>query len=397
MIRRRTCEIEGAAGFTVVELLLAALITVVITAAIFALTNPAQHIFQAQLEASDLQQRLRGSVDALHRELVMAGAGTYTGPANGPLNDFIAPILPYRAFGDGTDPSQGIYVRSDAISFLYVPSTPSQSVLAAALQPGDLDAQIEPFPNCPAPTSTDVCGFSVGDRVLIFDEASRSDIFTVAHASSGVISLQHRGALAAPYARGAVVTNVRLGTYSLKADDRAKVYQLIRHDGWATTQPVMDDVIALRFQYFGEGQPPRLTGKSLDVVPGPWTTYGPAPPPIGKTRGRWPAGENCAFVVVNDTHVSRLETYGTPIELTGPLLSDGPWCPDDTAQNRFDADLLRIRRVRVTIRLQSSLASLRGPAGPLFLKGGTARSGHRYVPDLEVQFDVTPRNLNLGR
>jgi hypothetical protein len=31
------------------------------------------------------------------------------------------------------------------------------------------------------------------------------------------------------------------------------------------------------------------------------------------------------------------------------------------------------------------------------MKGGTANAGERYVPDQEVQFDITPRNLNLGR
>jgi hypothetical protein len=79
------------------------------------------------------------------------------------------------------------------------------------------------------------------------------------------------------------------------------------------------------------------------------------------------------------------------------MLTDGPWCPDGLAPNRFDADLFRVRKIRVTVRVQSALASLRGPAGTLFLKGGTARTGYRYVPDLEVQFDVTPRNLNLDR
>jgi hypothetical protein len=79
------------------------------------------------------------------------------------------------------------------------------------------------------------------------------------------------------------------------------------------------------------------------------------------------------------------------------MLTDGPWCPDSISPNRFDADLLRIRRIRVSLRVQSGLASLRGPAGTLFARGGTARAGDRYVPDLTVQFDVTPRNMNLGR
>jgi hypothetical protein len=104
---------------------------------------------------------------------------------------------------------------------------------------------------------------------------------------------------------------------------------------------------------------------------------------------------------VNGEHQPRLTALagaGAPdVELTPALLTDGPWCPNALTPNRFDADLLRVRRVRVTVRVQSALASLRGPAGTLFLKGGTATAGERYVPDMEVQFDVTPRNMNLGR
>jgi hypothetical protein len=79
------------------------------------------------------------------------------------------------------------------------------------------------------------------------------------------------------------------------------------------------------------------------------------------------------------------------------MLVDGPWCPDEAHPNRFDADLLRVRRIAVTLRVQAASASLRGPAGTLFVHGGSARSGDRFVPDQEIRFDVTPRNLNVER
>jgi hypothetical protein len=47
--------------------------------------------------------------------------------------------------------------------------------------------------------------------------------------------------------------------------------------------------------------------------------------------------------------------------------------------------------------VQAALASLRGPAGTMVLKGGTANASDRFIPDQEIQFDVTPRNMNLGR
>jgi hypothetical protein len=49
------------------------------------------------------------------------------------------------------------------------------------------------------------------------------------------------------------------------------------------------------------------------------------------------------------------------------------------------------------LRVQAALTALRGPASALFAHGGTSRGGHQWVPDLEVRFQVSPRNLNVPR
>jgi Tfp pilus assembly protein PilW len=388
-------------GFTLVEFLLAAVLVLTTAGVIFNFLAPAHRAFQAQPEQSDLQQRLRVSVDTLTRDLVMAGAGTYAGPASGPLTNFIAPIMPYRAFGDAPDSSQAVFFRRDAISFVYVPSTASQTTLASSLAAGALDVQLEWSPNCPASTATQICGLESGDRMIVFDDKSQWDLFTVDQIGNGVMLLRRRGPPGtASYQVGAAAAEVRLGSYYLKSDDANRTYQLMHHDGWATELPVVDDVVRLEFQYFGDPEPPRLTGRPLDEPVGPWTTYGPAPPPVEKTRGSWPQGENCTFLVANGEHLPRLHVLAggaALVELTAAQLTDGPWCPNTLTLSRFDADVLRIRKIRVTVRVQSALAALRGPAGALFLKGGTASGAAHYVPDLEVQFDVAPRNMNLGQ
>jgi hypothetical protein len=136
-------------------------------------------------------------------------------------------------------------------------------------------------------------------------------------------------------------------TYWQQNDAAAATYQLMFYDGSPTGAdvPVVDHVVALAFEYYG-------------------------------TSGR-----------------------GDPIltKLTAAQLTDGPWYPDATAVDRWDADLLRIRRVAVTLRVEAAAASLRGPASALFAHGGASRGGHAWVPDIEVRFDVTPPNLNLGR
>ena len=117
--------------------------------------------------------------------------------------------------------------------------------------------------------------------------------------------------------------------------------------------------------------------------------------------GGYPAGENCTFLVdpLSEHQVPRLPVLDAGggvtalVKLTSAQLTDGPWCPDPTNANRWDADLLRIRRIGVTLRVQSANAALRGPAGVLFTHGGTSRNGNRWLPDQQITFQVTPRNL----
>jgi hypothetical protein len=88
-------------------------------------------------------------------------------------------------------------------------------------------------------------------------------------------------------------------------------------------------------------------------------------------------------------------TDGSLAALTSAMLSDGPYC--GAGDNQFDVDLLRVRKVRVTLRMQAASASLRGNDPTRFINRGTAVGGDRYVPDYQSQFEVTPRNLNLTR
>lgn len=394
-------RVRSERGFTIMELLISIGLMLTVTGAIFSLVNPGQGTFQVQPEVSDLQQRLRVGVDALQKDLVMAGAGTYAGEKAGALSYFIAPIMPYVAFGDTTDPSKGVFFKDDVISLVYVPPTPSQTTISQWMPPKSVEMKVNEQPNCPPVKGEELCGFSKGDRAIIFDESGNWDMFTITEVQDPAVHMQHRDdAFSVAYDAGAAMTQIVTAMYYFKADDAAKTYQLMYFDGWDTNLPVVDNVVKLKFQYFADPQPPQLTGKPLTTKPGPWTTYGPVPPTLADVKGDYPAGENCTFKVVGGQQVPRLAVLGAggiaPVELTKADLVDGPWCPSSDKPNRFDADLLRIRRVRVTLRVQAALSSMRGPAGVLFTHGGTG-GGTRLIPDQEVSFDVTPRNMNLGR
>jgi len=102
-------------GFTLVELLIAMLLTLVITAALCAVVIPARVAFEKQPEAADMHQRLRVAVDALTRDLQMAGAGL--APEASP------PVMPYRVGERGSDPLTGVFYRPGVVSVAYIPSS----------------------------------------------------------------------------------------------------------------------------------------------------------------------------------------------------------------------------------------------------------------------------------
>lgn len=202
---------------------------------------------------------------------------------------------------------------------------------------------------------------------------------------------------------GAVISQVNTDAYYWRQDPATNTFQLMHYDLFQNDVPLIDDVVNLRFEYMGDAAAPVLRAPVTDPI-GPWTTYGPKPPALGVdvASDSWPAGENCTFTIdpASGLHVSRLATLGGPGTLTAldaAQLSDGPWCPDAANVNRYDADLHRVRQIRVTFRVQTGVANLRGPAGVLFSRAGTGRLSDRLVPDQAFQFDVTPRNLNLGR
>jgi Tfp pilus assembly protein PilW len=396
-------------GFTIIEMLVATAIMMVVTGAIFTLMNPAQGTYQAQPEASDMQQRLRVGVDTLTKDIIMAGAGTYMGSNTGALYNFFAPIMPYRSGELNSDSAAGVFYRSDTISLMYVPPTPAQTTVIKNFGNGNAqEIDVESMKNCGTDKHNQLCGFKENEHVLIYDVDGSWDMTTITNVQDEAQHLQHTGKLSSAYDSGnAQITEVATHTYYLKDDSTTNTYQLMHYDGGSTDLPVVDNVVKLAFTYYGDALPPMLVpGKSLcdASVKGPFTTYGPKPPCLAKAgTGDYGMGENCAFKVVNGVQVPRLDTLGSGIgqvELTQSMLTDGPWCPGADATNypnRFDVDLLRIRRVRVTMRVQAALAALRGPAGVLFMHAGNSTSAERLVPDQEIQFSITPRNMTLGR
>jgi len=301
-------------GFTLVELLVAATITLTLTAALLVAMNPADGVFSSELEAADEQQRLRVTAAVLIRDLIMAET-----------------VLPSHQSRTGGD-APGTF-RSDAVTVTYA-SSRAKSTLASALPAESGSVRINIGAGCPL--SDAVCGLSSASMVLVSDGTRSADAFHVDDVQEPLLVLRHTMTDSAKvYEPGSRIVEAVVHSYYLRVDASADSVQLVRDDGdGGAAVPVVDHVVGLEFEYFGrDGQ------------------------------------------------------------LEAPALTDGPWLPDSHAPNRFDADLLRVRSIAVTVRVESALAALRGPAGPLFARGGTSRRGSRFLPDLQVRFHVSPRNL----
>jgi len=360
--------LRSQAGYTITELLVSTAIMITVTGAIFGLMNPAQGSAQVQPEAADLQQRMRVGSDTLFKELVMTGAGPYQGATTGSLINFFAPILPRRTGRVSADPTRGAAsFKADAITLSYIPNSYSQTTISNDMPQVAAELKVFDQPNCPK--GRELCGFEQDMQVIIFDTSGNFDTFVITEVQDDAGHLQHRQQpLNFPYNVGAQVTQIVSNTYYLNRTTN----QLMRYNGADEELPLVDNVVDLRFDYFGDPEPPRAPQ-----------------PPIGTANCLYDAAGN--YVGPGTLAADA----GSLASLPSAILIDGPFCGNGV--NEFDADLLRVRKVRVTLRMQAAQSTLRGGDTNLFMRPGTALEGQRTLPDYRLTFEVAPRNLNLAR
>jgi hypothetical protein len=352
------------AGFSLVEVLVATSISVTVVLLACTMAVQAQYAWRGDSARVDLQQRARVAADILTRALFESGAGPPTGPGKGPLIRFLPPVVPRRTGRRNADART--VVREDALTtFRVVPEMEHAELLLPAAA-GTSTIEITGAPACDLPA----CGFVRGTSVLIFDALGNHDVFTVTDVAGQALTLGHHGTGAHPgYPAGSPVVAVDPSTYSLDRDARI----LRRYDGDSTDLPLVDDVVRMDVEYFGDPRPPS------------WPR-----PPAGMA--------NCLYESDASYRASLLPILPGAGEsqalLTPDVLADGPWC--GTGGNQFDADLLRLRRVRITLRLQASDPAVRGNDRFRFQEPGFARQASAEVPDVTVVVDVAPRNLRTA-
>jgi hypothetical protein len=234
---------------------------------------------------------------------------------------------------------------------------------------GDMASTAAPVPlreGSPCPSDGgDACGFTAAETAIVFDGTATFEGLVVERTEPGLLWALPRPLAKAYQTRDHPrVSSVRLVTYY--HDGRRR--QLRRAEGDRADVPIADDVVALEIRYLGDPLPPEE----------------PRPPP---------GEESC---VVDRAGLPRLPVLrpdrGALVELTETMLSDGPWC--GVPPWRFDADLYRVRQLRVTLTLQAESPVVRGIDTSRFRNPGVAREAGVEVPDLVLRVVVSPRNLN---
>jgi prepilin-type N-terminal cleavage/methylation domain-containing protein len=344
---------RGQEGFSLIESLVALVLLVTVMSAVLALLNPASVASFAQPEAIDVQQRARVAVDALHRDLMMAGAGLQSGPGTGALINSFAAVVPRRMGLQNADAFNA--ARPDVISLHRAAAGLVQTTLLDPMAAGAAVMTVAEPPSCFLRNG--VCGLVPGMALMVFDDEGKVDWFGVSLISGSSVSLELRQPSSSGYSAGAYVAEAESDIYW--HDPVAR--QLRHYDGYLTDVPVVDNVASVRFEYFGDPAPP----------------VRPKPPP---------GTANCLHDAAGSPVPGLLSLTaegGSLAPLPLSLFADGPWCGAGTTQ--FDADLLRVRRIRCTIRIEA--------AQPLHRRPGVRGS----VADYTLTFDVTPRNLGAAR
>ena len=331
-------------GFSFVELVVALALTLAITAMLFDFAATSQRIARTQPEAADLTQRLRVAAGAIERDLRSAGAAPPNGSV-GTLSNYLPPIVPARA---GLQSADGeLTAFTDRVSVLSAVDGGWVARLSADLASPIADIPIVPAGlGCPA---AGLCGFTPLARAAIIDTGRLGagfDVFTVTHVTT---SLGH-SAPNLPFSKAygattAVVIPIEQKVYYL---DRT-TSRLMVYDGYRSALPLVDHVDDLEFAYFVDPHEESV-----------------APPED-------PAG-NCAYAAGDPPIPLLLALGATLVEMPVDSFTDGPFC--GVPPNRFDADLLRIRRVSVRVRLRAAVAGTR---------------------PLELTFHVASRNMVASR
>lgn len=341
-------------GVTLVEVLVALMMALALIGVVGNALPPLLDQVRAVPEEIDIHQRARAASAIVRAAIVTAGAGADL-IAAGPLVRHVPGVWPRRLV---TDVPGSAF--ADRVSVVRVPELAPQAPLASPLAPGDVAVRLSAHPACGVDAA---CGFRRGDLLIVTGADGAMALGEISAIAGPVLTLVS----AVDQAVGLPADVALVHTTTLMADAARR--QMRRIDDLGPSQPAVEEVVGMRVRYYGSPAPPRH----------------PAVPGV----------DTCAVAADGAPRLGLLGPVpGPPIEITVAQLLDGPWCGQGSWQ--FDADLLRVRAVRVALKLQAGPASLRGRDPLRFALPGTSWRTTQQVRDLDVDVFVPAPNLAWG-
>jgi prepilin-type N-terminal cleavage/methylation domain-containing protein len=369
-------------GFTLVELLVASVISLFITGTALMIAGAARTALTVEPAALDTVRRLREAVDVVAAAIGSAGGERGIGADSGT----IASAFPAVRLASTAAGSFGELAVIRAVD--------GGRGRLSVDQPGPGGSlTLEPTAGL-CPRTRAVCGFDVGDPVAVADGRGHFDVFIVGAVSEPLGRITPRAPLAHAYRAGAWVAAVRSERFELQRQIGGG-QTLIRVTAAGAREPLVDAVTRLEFDAWGEAAPPQVLDGGSSIG---FARYGLAPVPADEVdaEGIFADGSHCMAARADGLLASTMAPLPADPDglarLSPADLDDGPWCPHEDDVNRFDADWFRVRRVDVRVWVEALAAEFRGPAGALFSRGGTgAHDAPRWIRDRGLSVSVAVR------
>ena len=174
----------SARGVALLELLIATCVALTTLAIVSTALPPVLDVVRAVPEATDLQQRARGTEAVLVDLVGNAGAGADL-IGEGPLTHAVPAMIPRRVLGSA-DPAGTAW--ADRLSLMHVEARAAQAPLASAVPAGSLVVPLAWHPACGTHPS---CGFHRGDLVIVYSRTGAMVISTLAAVAGPAADPRH--------------------------------------------------------------------------------------------------------------------------------------------------------------------------------------------------------------
>jgi hypothetical protein len=227
----------NARGFTLVELLIAALVVITLAGAVFTLVAPTQGALQRWYEGMDMETGARAALDQIAADVREAGADASVMPIAAKLPRGLPAVVLLSDLDTATfaSPASALLVRR-------IPHLAAQARLRNAASAGAAVLILETDSACAH--GGPACGFQSGEAAVLFDDAS-AELVAVQLAGAGAVQLT--APLAAAFPVGATLAGVVTTAYGLRSTSNGS-QTLVRRTAGGAEQPLVDNVATLQIE-----------------------------------------------------------------------------------------------------------------------------------------------------